>query len=130
MCGCICVGSTPKLTADQVLDYARQGIEHHLPVQAEGYKCTTDDLLNILLTAAARQCTIESACAELSSGPGAETVRQYLNEQLTAERLPDLERQLNEALEAQLPRRLWRGLEVGCDRGRDQGCLPNADRPQ
>jgi hypothetical protein len=89
------MNDTPKLTADQVLEHARQGLEDHLPVQAEGYKCTTDDLLNILLTAAARQCTIESACAELSSGPSAETVRQYLNEQLTAERLPDLERQLN-----------------------------------
>ena len=98
----------PKLTDDQVLEYARQGLEAHLPLQAEGYKCTADDLLNILLTAAARQCTIESACGELSSGPGAETVRQYLNEQLTTERLPELERHLNEALAAQVPKRLWR----------------------
>jgi putative transposase len=110
------MNDTPKLTADQVLEHARQGLEDHLPVQAEGYKCTTDDLLNILLTAAARQCTIESACAELSSGPSAETVRQYLNEQLTAERLPDLERQLNEALEAQMLPRLWRrAQEIAID---------------
>jgi putative transposase len=110
------MNDTPKLTADQVLDHARQGLEDHLPLQAEGYKCTTDDLLNILLTAAARQCTIESACAELNSGPGAETVRQYLNEQLTAELLPALERQLNEALETQMPRRLWRqAQEIAVD---------------
>ena len=110
------MNDTPKLTADQVLEHARQGIEDHLPVQADGYRCTTDDLLNILLTAAARQCTIESARAELSSGPSAETIRQYLNEQLTAERLPDLERQLNEALEAQVPRRLWhRAQEIAID---------------
>jgi putative transposase len=102
------MNDTPKLTANQVLDHARQGLQAHLPLQAEGYKCTTADLLNILLTAAAQQCTIESACAELSSGPGAETVRQYLNEQLTPERLPDLERKLNEALVAQVPKRLWR----------------------
>jgi hypothetical protein len=110
------MNDTPKLTADQVLEHARQGIEDHLPVQADGYRCTTDDLLNILLTAAARQCTIESARAELSSGPSAETIRQYLNEQLTAERLPDLERQLNKALEAQVPRRLWhRAQEIAID---------------
>jgi putative transposase len=102
------MNDTPKLTADQVLENARQDLQAHLPLQAEGYKCTTDDLLNILLTAAARQCTIESACAELSSGPGAETVRQYLNEQLTTERLPELERNLNEALMTQVPNRLWR----------------------
>jgi len=102
------MNDTPKLTADQVLEHAHQGLQAHLSLQAEGYKCTADDLLNILLTAAARQCTIESACADLRSGPGAETVRQYLNEQLTTERLPDLEHKLNEALVAQVPKRLWR----------------------
>jgi hypothetical protein len=101
------MNDTLKLTADQVLEHARQGLQAHLPVQVKGYKCTTHDLLHVLLTAAARQCTIESACAELSTGPGAETVRQYLNEQLTAERLPELEHSLNEALVAQVPQRLW-----------------------
>lgn len=102
------MNDTPKLTADQVLEHARQGLQAHLLLQAEGYKCTANDLLNVLLMAAAQQCTIESACAELSSGPGAETIRHYLNEQLTAERLPELERCLNEALTAQVPKRLWR----------------------
>lgn len=102
------MNDTPRLTADQVLEHARHGLQAHLPLQAEGYKCTADDLLNVLLMAAAQRCTIESACAELSSGPGAETVRHYLNEQLTAERLPELERRLNEALAAQVPKRLWR----------------------
>jgi putative transposase len=99
---------TPKLTDDQVLEYASRGLDAHLPLFAEGYKCTTEDLLHILLVAAARQCTIESACAELNSGPGAETVRQYLNEQLTPEHLPELETSLNEALVSQVPERLWR----------------------
>jgi len=99
---------TPKLTDDQVLEHASQDLDAHLPLVAEGYKCTTEDLLHILLIAAARQCTIESACAELSNGPGAETVRQYLNEQLTPERLPELEDSLNKALASQVPARLWR----------------------
>ncbi|RPI50957.1 MAG: hypothetical protein EHM56_10145 [Chloroflexi bacterium] len=99
---------TPKLTDDQVLEHASQNLDAHLPLVAEGYKCTTEDLLHILLVAAARQCTIESACAELSSGPGAETVRQYLHAQLTPEHLPELETRLNEALASQAPARLWR----------------------
>ena len=102
------MNDTPRLTANQVLEHARQGLQAHLPLQAEGYKCTANDLLNILLMAAAQHGSIECSCAELSSGPGAETVRQYLNEQLTAERLPELERRLNEALTAQVPKRLWR----------------------
>jgi len=99
---------TPKLTDDQVLEHATQSLEAHLPVVAEGYKCTTEDLLRILLIAAARRCTIEAACAELSGCPGAETVRQYLHAQLTPERLPELETSVNELLASQVPARLWR----------------------
>jgi len=99
---------TPKLTDDQVLEHASQGLNAHLPLMAAGYKCTTEDLLHILLVAAARQCTIEAACAELTSGPSAETVRQYLHTQLTPERLPELEASVNEALACQVPTRLWR----------------------
>jgi len=98
---------TPKLTDDQVLEYASQDLDAHLPLMAEGYKCTTEDLLHILLVAAARRCTIESACAELSSGPGAETVRQYLHAQLTPERLPELEASVNKLLASQAPARVW-----------------------
>lgn len=98
----------PKLTDDQVLEYASEGLDAHLPLSAAGYKCTTEDLLHIVLVAAARRCTIESACAELESGPGAETVRQYLNAQLTPEHLPELETSLNEALVSQVPERLGR----------------------
>jgi hypothetical protein len=47
----------------------------------------------------------------LSSGPGTETVRHYLNPQLTPERLPELERSLNEALVAPVPKRLWRAAQ-------------------
>jgi putative transposase len=99
---------TPKLTDDQVLEHATQSLEAHLPVVAEGYKCITEDLLRILLIAAARRCTIESACAELSGGPSAETVRQYLHAQLTPERLPEFETSVNELLASQVPARLWR----------------------
>ncbi|MGD2207095.1 MAG: transposase [Anaerolineae bacterium] len=99
---------TPKLTDDQVLEHTSQSLEAHLPLVAEGYKCTTEYLLHILLIAAARGCTIEAACAELSGGPSAETVRQYLHAQLTPERLPEFEASVNELLASQVPARLWR----------------------
>jgi len=59
---------TPKLTDDQVLEYARQGLEAHLPLSAEGYKCTTEDLLHILLIAATRQCTIVGRGLQMHNG--------------------------------------------------------------
>jgi hypothetical protein len=40
---------TLKLTDQQVLEYARAGLQEHLTLTAEGYKCTTEDLLDVLL---------------------------------------------------------------------------------
>lgn len=99
---------TLTLTHRQVLTHARQGLEHHLALQADGYTCTTDDLLNVLVGVAANCGTVESVCADLVGTPDAETIRTYFKDQLRLEDLPDLERRLNAALAEQTPRRLWR----------------------
>ncbi len=99
---------TLKLTDQQVLEQARVGLQKHLALEAKGFKCSTEDLLNVLLAVGATGNTIESVCADLIGTPHPETIRQYLNEQLTVEGLPDLERSLNAALAAQSPLRVWR----------------------
>ena len=99
---------TLKLTDQEVLRYMREGLRKHLPLQAEGYVCTTDDLLNVLLGVAADRGTIESVCADLIGTPDPETIRRYLNEQLCVEDLPDLGRRLNAALAEEIPLRVWR----------------------
>ena len=96
-----------KLTERKVLDHARSSLQSHLPLSAEGYKCSTEDLLHALLGVAAQGSTLESVCADLGI-PHAETIRGYLNEQLTPEILPELERSLNAALAAEIPPRVWR----------------------
>ena len=97
-----------KLTDRKVLEYARTSLQEHLPLQAEGYKCSTEDLFNVLLGASASSDTIESVCADLVEMPAAETLRQYLNEQLIVKELPELEKRLNAALAAEIPPRVWR----------------------
>lgn len=97
-----------ELTDREVLEQARSRLEEYLPLRAEGYKCSTDDLWNVLLAAAVHRDTIESVCADLVGTPDPETIRRYLKEQLTLERLPELERQLNAALAAELPSRVRR----------------------
>ena len=99
---------TLKLTDQQVLEHARAGLEEHLALTAEGYKCSTGDLLDVLLGVGVKGGTIEAICADLVETPDPETIRQYLNEQLTVETLPELGRSLNAALAAQIPRRVWR----------------------
>ena len=99
---------TLKLTDQQVLEHARAGLQKHLTLTAEGYKCSTEDLLDVLLGVGVKGGTIEAICADLVETPDPETIRQYLNEQLTVDTLPELGRSLNAALAAQIPRRVWR----------------------
>jgi hypothetical protein len=79
---------TLKLTDQEVLDYARTGLQEHLPLVAEGYQCSTTDLLGI----AVGRDTLESVCADWLDIPDSDTIRGYLNEQLTVGGLSELER--------------------------------------
>ncbi len=107
---------TPDLTAPEVLHHAYSTLQEHLPLHAEGYACTTDDLLKVLLGVAVTRGTIESVCADLVGTPDPQTIRGYLNAQLRVEELPDLERRLNAALAAELPPRVRRhAQEIAID---------------
>lgn len=99
---------TLKLSDRKVLDEARALLKEHLPLEAEGYVCTTDDLYNVLLGVAANRGTIQSVCTDWLGIAEPETIRGYLNDQLCVEELPELERQLNAALAAQTPKRIYR----------------------
>lgn len=106
----------PELTEQEVLHHAQDLLEEKLPLHAEGYKCTTDDLFKVLLGVAASKGTIEAVCADLVGTPDPPTVRGYLNEQLRVEELPELEKQLNGALAAEVPRRVrCQAQEVALD---------------
>ncbi len=93
-----------KLTDQEVLEKACMQLREHLPLHAQGYKCQTADLYQILLGVAVRRSTLEEVCSDLVGAPCAETVRGYLHQQLPPEQLPLVEAQLNAALVAQLPR--------------------------
>jgi putative transposase len=99
---------TLKLTDREVLKHAHTVLAEHLPLQADGYTCSTDDLLDVLLGVAANRGTIEAVCADLIGTPDAETVRGYFKDQLRVEDLPELERRLNAALADEIPPRVRR----------------------
>ena len=98
---------TLELTDQQVVDHARNLLHAHLPLRADGYACTTDDLLNVLLGIATNRGTLEAICRDWVGLVDPETVRGYFNDQLRVEDLPELERRLNAALGAEIPRRIW-----------------------
>lgn len=107
---------TPELTAQEVLRHAQELLEEKLPLNAEGYKCMTDDLFKVLVGVAATKSTLEAVCADLVGTPDPHTIRGYFNEQLRVEELPELEQQLNAAVAAEVPRRVHRqAQEVAID---------------
>ena len=99
---------TLKLTDVEVLERTTQLVKEHLPLKADGYICTTEDLINILLGVAANCGTVQALGMDLVGSPDPETIRGYLREQLRVEDLPELERRLNAALAKEIPARVWR----------------------
>jgi putative transposase len=99
---------TLKLTDVEVLEQTAQLLKEHLPLKADGYICTTEDLINILLGVAANCGTVQALGTDLVGSPDPETIRGYLREQLRVEDLPELEQRLNAALAKEIPARVWR----------------------
>jgi len=98
------------------LETARSRIGQFLPLKAEGYAYTTEQLLDVLLAVSAQKDTIEQVCADLNIKIGAETCRGYLNQQLKVENLFELQEAVNLALQASVSSELKRQkLEVAID---------------
>lgn len=96
----------PQLTEREVLEQAKERLQQSLKFKADGYVCTGTQLIHVLLGIAATKHTLEAVCAELETVACAATIRSYLNEQLTIEELPKLERAMNAALAQEIPAHL------------------------
>ena len=99
---------TLKLSDQKVLNEARAVLKDHLPLEADGYKCTSDNLYDALLGVAVNRGTLQSVCQDWLGIADPETIRGYFNSQLRVEDLPVLERRLNAALADQIPPRVKR----------------------
>ena len=92
-----------KLTDQGTLDFTIALLSYYFDLSAEGYLCQTPDLWRVLVTAAARRTYIETVCNDLQAAPDSNTVRGYLKDQLTPERIRALQEDCNQALASQLP---------------------------
>ena len=98
---------TLTLTDEATLAYAHERLDRNLDLKADGYVCTTDDLLNVLLAMSVNKSTLEAVCSDLVGTPDPTTIRRYLNEQLQVEQLAQLEQAFNKALREDIPARVW-----------------------
>lgn len=90
-------------------------LKQFFPLDIKANKLNEDLLWAILLYAGTRQITIEAACQALSETPSANRVREHLNEQFNDQKinLEELEKQLNQAFLAILPKKVQRELRQG-----------------
>jgi hypothetical protein len=107
------VPDVEELTTPGTLEFTVKSLEEHFDLHAQGYRCQTRDVWQVVVAAAAQNSTIEASCADLEGAPCANTVRGYINDQLTTASLTLLQEQANSALQSQLPTWLSRQLPQG-----------------
>jgi putative transposase len=93
--------------APQVLEAFTSVLRRYLPLELQSTRITEDDIWQVLSYATSHRTFIESACTELEDAPSGNRLREVLSAALPVPR--DLQRQLNTALRAQLPRSLLKG---------------------
>lgn len=105
-----------KLTDEDTRQEALERLTTYFPLQVSGYECSAETVFDVLVKAAVSGQTIEAVCNELDDMVDGETIRGYLNEQVSVDDMQNLERQVNQALVAGLPRRIWKTkLEIAID---------------
>ena len=86
----------------------------NIPLAINARELTTEKLWQLLGTAAVGQTRLETVCQTLATAPSSNTVREHLTAALdqSAAGLQQLEAQVNQALRAQLPKRLRQELQT------------------
>lgn len=102
------------LTDRDVRDKAVARLSTHLPLSVAGYDCTTEMVWDVLVKAAVTGKTVEAVCSDLRDVSTSNTIRAYLNEQITADDLAELERRVNAALVEGIPARVWSKAREVC----------------
>jgi putative transposase len=95
-----------SISTAEVHDYAASLIQRYVKLQDFGKQCTSSVIITVLFYAAARIVSISNACACLRRAPSDETLRQALL--ATLPQWAELQRRLNRALSADLPKGLFK----------------------
>lgn len=86
----------------QVWAAFRQVLQRHLPLHLQHTRLSSEEVWAVLSYASLRQSTLETACHELPCAPSGNRLREVLMAALPTRSV--LQRQLNTALRAQLPK--------------------------
>jgi len=105
-----------ELKAEDVRAFTLQTMKKHFDIQAAGYSCTTDMILDVLMKASAECSSLEAVCADLEQVADSNTLREYINKALPVKKLREQEEQVNQALAYCIPSSMARkGVEAAID---------------
>lgn len=110
-----------ELKAKEVHSYTARVLKEHLKIEANGYCCHTEMILNILIKASAECSSVEAVCADLEETAGSNTIREYLNQSLALKELRQQEERANAALAECIP--------IGLDREEVELAMDFHDEP-
>ena len=104
------------LCAEDVRQAMLKTMQSYLSLKTDGYTCTTEMTMDVLLKAAAQGSSIEAVCADLTDLADSNTLREQLNSALDVADLRQQEMELNLALSSAIPADMPSGgLEVAID---------------
>lgn len=92
-----------ELKAKDVHMYTARVLKEHLKIEANGYCCNTDMIMDILIKASAECSSVEAVCADLEESADSNTIREYLNQALVVKELRQQEDRANTALADCIP---------------------------
>lgn len=105
-----------ELKAEDIRAYTIRTLKKHLPIEADGYLCKTDMILDVLVKASAECSSLEATCADLERVADSNTIREYINKALPLEGLRKQEEQVNQALAGCIPETMVRTeIEIAID---------------
>lgn len=105
-----------ELKAENIRAYTLNLLKEHTDLSVNGYVCTTDGILDVVLKASAESSSIEAASNDLQDVADSNTIREYLNAILDVKELRRQESEMNAALAECIPESMpHTELEVAID---------------
>jgi putative transposase len=105
-----------ELSAETMRDVTQKTVRESLSIEANGYRCDSEVLVDVLLKTASENSSVEATCRDLVDVADSNTIREYLNEAFDVGELWEQEAELNSALAKQIPSDMPRGgLEIAID---------------
>lgn len=105
-----------ELSAEQMRQITQDTVQTHLSIEANGYRCKSGMLVDVLLKASTEGSSIEAVCNDLEDVADSNTIRETLNEQFEVGDLWEQEVRMNHALASHIPPDMPQGgLELAMD---------------